>query len=65
MYLLNVPSVPSPYFNKIKRPSHLGKWPAVSLEILYFQHNFFLLLNHINECWDGGGLILTQAHHLE
>ena len=33
MYLLNVPSVSSGYFNKIKRTSHLGKWPALSLEI--------------------------------
>ena len=34
MYLLNVPSVSSPYFNKIKGMSHLGKQPALSLEIL-------------------------------
>ena len=34
VYLLNVPSVSSPYFNKIKRTSHLGKWHALSLEIL-------------------------------
>ena len=33
-YLLNVPIVSSPYFNKIKRMSHLGKSPALSLEIL-------------------------------
>ena len=34
VYLLNVPSVSSPYFNKIKRTSYLGKWHALSLEIL-------------------------------
>ena len=36
VYLLNVPSVSvsSPYFNKIKRTSHLGKWHALLLEIL-------------------------------
>ena len=32
-YLLNVPSVSSPYFNKTKRMSRLGKWHALSLEI--------------------------------
>ena len=40
MYSLNVPSVPSPYFNKIKRTSHLGKWPVLSLEILYISYFF-------------------------
>ena len=35
VYLLNAPSVSSPYFNKIKRTSHLGKWHALSLEILW------------------------------
>ena len=34
MYLLNVPSVSSGYFNKIKRKSYYGKQPAFSLEIL-------------------------------
>ena len=34
VYLLNVPSVSSPYFNRIKRTFHLGKWHALSLEIL-------------------------------
>ena len=34
VYLLNVPSVSGHYFNKIKRTSHLGKWHALSLEIL-------------------------------
>ena len=41
MYLLNVPIVSSPYFNKIKRTSHLGKWHALPLEILRaVQRNF-------------------------
>ena len=31
---VNVPSVSSPYFNKIKRTSNLGKEHALSLEIL-------------------------------
>ena len=35
-YLLNVPSVSSPYFNKTKRTSRLGKWHALSLEILSY-----------------------------
>ena len=35
VYLLNVPSVSSPYLDKIKRTSHLGKWHALSLEILF------------------------------
>ena len=35
MHLLNVSSVSSPYFNKIKQTSRLGKYPALSLEILY------------------------------
>ena len=34
MYLLSVPSVSSRYFNKIKRTSYLGNYPALSLEIL-------------------------------
>ena len=35
IYLLNVPSFSSRYFNKIKRTSHLGRLLALSLEILY------------------------------
>ena len=34
IYLLNVPSFSSRYFNKIKRTSCLGKLLALSLEIL-------------------------------
>ena len=34
VYLLNVPSVLSRYFNKIKRTSPLGKWHTLLLEIL-------------------------------
>ena len=34
IYLLNVPSFSSRYFNKIKRTSHLGRLLALSLEIL-------------------------------
>ena len=44
VYLLNVPSVSSPYFNKIKRTSHLGKWHALSLEILHEQDIEFLAI---------------------
>ena len=36
VYFLNVPSVSSPYFNKIKRTSHLGKLHALCLEILTY-----------------------------
>ena len=35
IYLLNVPSFSSSYFNKIKRTSRLGRLLALSLEILY------------------------------
>ena len=34
IYLLNVPSFSSRYFNKIKRASRLGRLLALSLEIL-------------------------------
>ena len=34
IYLLNVPSFSSRYFNKIKRTSRLGRVLALSLEIL-------------------------------
>ena len=34
IYLLNVPSFSSRYFNKIKRTSRLGRMLALSLEIL-------------------------------
>ena len=34
IYLLNVPSFSSRYFNKIKRMSRLGRLLALSLEIL-------------------------------
>ena len=36
IYLLNVPSFSSRYFNKIKRTSRLGRLLALSLEILYY-----------------------------
>ena len=35
IYLLNVPSFPCRYFNKIKRTSRLGRLLALSLEILF------------------------------
>ena len=35
IYLLNVPSFSSRYFNKIKRTSRLGRLLALSLEILW------------------------------
>ena len=47
VYLLNVPSVSSPYFNKIKRTSHLGKWHALLLEILNDLVPTFVLLKYI------------------
>ena len=39
IYLLNVPSFSSRYFNKIKRASRLGRLLALSLEILCKKHN--------------------------
>ena len=38
IYLLNVPSFSSRYFNKIKRTSRLGRLLALSLEILGSSH---------------------------
>ena len=40
IYLLNVPSFSSCYFNKIKRTSRLGRLLALSLEILYITKMF-------------------------
>ena len=40
IYLLNVPSFSSLYFNKIKRTSRLGRLLALSLEILSRQHSY-------------------------
>ena len=40
IYLLNVPSFSSRYFNKIKRTSRLGRLLALSLEILYITEMF-------------------------
>ena len=39
IYLLNVPSFSSRYFNKIKRTTHLGRLLALSLEILLVEQN--------------------------
>ena len=44
IYLLNVPSFSSRYFNKIKRSSRLGRLLALSLEILNKQDNTKLFL---------------------
>ena len=41
IYLLNVPSFSSRYFNKIKRKSRLGRLLALSLEILYIVFRSF------------------------
>ena len=41
MCMLNVHSVSSPYFNKIKLTSHLGKKPALLLEIISVKIVFF------------------------
>ena len=38
IYLLNVPSFSSRYFNKINRTSRLGRLLALSLEILFHGH---------------------------
>ena len=39
IYLLNVPSFSSRYFNKIKRTTRLGRLLALSLEILLVEQN--------------------------
>ena len=45
VFLLNVPSVSSPSFNKIKGMSHLGKWHALSLEIPCYHEAIKLILS--------------------
>ena len=45
VYLLNVPSVSSPYFNKIKLTSHLGKWHALSLEFFHYNRSELEIAN--------------------
>ena len=57
MYLLSVPSVFSRYFNKIKRTSYLGKWPALSLEILRPHHQKTGFCCMLEPLW---GAILNQ-----
>ena len=47
IYLLIVPSFSSRYFNKIKRTSRLGRWIALSLEIL-------VLTDHLKTGNNGG-----------
>ena len=47
IYLLNVPSFSSRYFNKIKRSSRLGRLLTLSLEILNKQDNTKLFLKKI------------------
>ena len=42
IYLLNVPSFSSRYFNKIKQTSRLGRLLALLLEILYKKNHFTL-----------------------
>ena len=42
IYLLNVPSFSSRYFNKIKRTSRLGRLLALSLEILSCASSYIL-----------------------
>ena len=44
IYLLNVPSFSSRYFNKIKRTSRLGRLLALSLEILGEKHSLYFSL---------------------
>ena len=50
IYLLNVPSFSSRYFNKIKRTSRLGRLLALSLVILYIWTTFINLL-FMSEFW--------------
>ena len=49
VYLLNVPSFSSRYFNKIKRTSHLGRLLALSLEILCKMNRYVQILSM--KCW--------------
>ena len=52
IYLLNVPSFSSRYFNKIKRTSRLGRLLALSLEILCVFVFNWISGNAAGECWD-------------
>ena len=49
IYLLNVPSFSSRYFNQIKRTSRLGRLLALSLEILYSRERFVAGFDDITE----------------
>ena len=69
IYLLNVPSFSSRYFNKIKRTSRLGRLLALSLEILLMV-NFVILITFIpfvfkgmGVCGRGGGGIFTVCQN--
>ena len=53
IYLLNVPSFSSRYFNKIKPTSGLGRLLALSLEILYVT-----LYGHVRDTYE----MLTEVH---
>ena len=48
IYLFNVPSFSSRYFNKIKRTSRLGRLLALSLEILSLKCNANSRLHQVN-----------------
>ena len=45
LYLLNVPSFSSRYFNKIKWTSRLGRLLALSLEILFPLYGFCICMD--------------------
>ena len=49
IYLLNVPSFSSRYFNKIKRSSRLGRLLAFSLEILHCVRNLFQISEYFEK----------------
>ena len=55
VYLLNVPSVSSTYFNKINQTSHLGDCHALSLEILFFLfYTFYRATCNVSATEKGG-----------
>ena len=58
IYLLNVPSLSSRYFNKINRTSCLGRLLALSLEILYnYKYSLFGKKNH----FEAQGVLLDRS----
>ena len=65
IYLLNVPSFSSRYFNKMKRTSRLGRLLALSLEILvFFCLKIFLTFTNSKDLYSNGELCYISSGSL-